>query len=508
MPEGMKFVPQPEIQQPSTNETETVADWEKALDVVEKLSEVAQNLGRSKSPGSIIGNVSKFIEKNADALAFALNDDALIAELLPSLPSILKAIEAPDTPIEVIKRVEIVLEQGLGSLTEPKFLEEYPEILPSYLKVMDYGYSYLDAQASNEIGTCINRMVEEDDSILPAITTHAPIITQPMLEGDRGTEMQSKVFATLAAMRAQQETTEAGSTVIKQYIEVSTPNIRREIMKHVYANSLQIEGIDTKLLTDTWLEGALGLASEKQIDFTTNLERNLQAMKQVKDEFGEEALLKLHKEYGICHFGRYPIELYKQILEHDPELPTATLIYPYVDQVAVFYEDQETFRTLMSSTQKFNFNLIEAGDGTDAYSRVKNLREEYPDEDVDLVIIGGHGQPDSLSLGNEAMGEGSTITKELLSPSVLRLTNRLVHEETTLIFVSCNVGKKVDEGSLAKHVFDGTKVKKVIAATNPISGLRNFRVLRKKLPNSSLEVDVDFAKSQGLGVVKKQVYLR
>ncbi|MCB9801365.1 MAG: hypothetical protein H6773_04225 [Pseudomonadales bacterium] len=227
-----------------------------------------------------------------------------------------------------------------------------------------------------------------------------------MLEGDRGVEVQQRLLRILSRLR-EQEDKETVLNVLHNYMQILSQPAKRELIKQVYAVPFSSDILDADLLAEAWEKGALGLSYD-----ISNLERNVTTISILREQYGPEVLEKIHSNYGVCHFGRYPIEVFHRFLNRDPAAPTVTLIYPYADRAGVFYEDEETFAELLGASQKLNFNIIEAGNGIDVYLRMKLLKSEYPETDLDVVLVGGHGETDLLELGTQDMGESSVITKK------------------------------------------------------------------------------------------------
>ena len=222
--------------------------------------------------------------------------------------------------------------------------------------------------------------------------------------------------------------------------------------------------------------------------------------------------MKLHLQYGVCHFARYTYKMLSSALKHQENKPTFTIINAYADHNAANYYNRHLLHNSINKIEDlFNFNIIETGDGTNLYLKIKKLRETPEGNHLDLLLVSGHGKPDKIGLGTKEMGEHAEVTTALLSSRVLRLISRILDRKTIIIFKSCSVGN--DHGgssSFAQTVFSGGRVQKVIAPQETIYGLSSLTI--KWNNQKMVDADASFIKkdtdNDSLKLAKKSVYSR
>ena len=156
---------------------------------------------------------------------------------------------------------------------------------------------------------------------------------------------------------------------------------------------------------------------------------------------GEEKTRELHEKYGIIYFGRYD----KMILEEldnaaDPEYkkdkPVMLAVYNKNDWNGAFYRARSEVGKLK---EPYKMLLYEVSD-EDGFRNA--LKETYKTHGkIDLLLIGGHGEPDKIALGdynsdfyqiNTSDGEG------------LKNLRYLFGEDLKIILISCSTGNNVD----------------------------------------------------------------
>jgi hypothetical protein len=178
----------------------------------------------------------------------------------------------------------------------------------------------------------------------------------------------------------------------------------------------------------------------------------------------------LTEKFSIYNFGRYPLNVlenqYKEIINKD--LPYGVIIYPKDDWNGAFNDDEKIYEELMTQLQgKCNLRVVECASKWDVGRRLIEMSQNYGP--ATFAIIGGHGSPDSVMLG-DAFREGKggnadryKLYKKDLEGKGVRSGVKFFIDSPTFILVACSTGKDTGIGQRLSEVFDA----KVIAPETP-----------------------------------------
>lgn len=148
----------------------------------------------------------------------------------------------------------------------------------------------------------------------------------------------------------------------------------------------------------------------------------------------------LSREFGISNFGSYPTEILLSQYEQRDErsTPYRVILYPKYDHNGVFARDAKVFKKLLEQSQQIGHRLkVAEWDSKLGIVRSLNrLRKRYGK--IADLILGGHGEPDSIQGGDDT-GKGI-----LYSTDVLRFPSSLIaqvfEENPTIILIACSTG--------------------------------------------------------------------
>jgi len=224
-----------------------------------------------------------------------------------------------------------------------------------------------------------------------------------------------------------------------------------------------------------------------------NLMRNVTCLRDI----GVESALQLHNQFGICCYGRYPVEMLTRQLHYPPETRDSVwIINGLIDEVGAFYEDMEFYGELFHKFEDASFTIYEAGSCYDLLRYITRNTNSGVSSKPAVVFLGGHGTRSSIRLSNKAFL--GALTPNVLTDSVVEKGIKpLLSDDTTIILNSCSTGKTTEDAAQS-DIFDfsiGEELHRrlgvrVIAPKERIYGLR--------LSNLSLRnLDVKFKGKHG-----------
>ncbi|MFN7990831.1 MAG: hypothetical protein U0R44_01595 [Candidatus Micrarchaeia archaeon] len=164
------------------------------------------------------------------------------------------------------------------------------------------------------------------------------------------------------------------------------------------------------------------------------------------ERIGEERTRELYRSYGIRYFARYSTAMLNEMYENrDPararERPMLLVIYPHSDFNGAFYDSREQLDQLR---RHFNVIVYERGDEEGAFRAAEEFGRRYGRSST--VLIGGHGSPDSIRLG-EATDAGML---DLTDEAGLARFRTALGPDPTVILQSCSTGR--DQGSIGAMI--------------------------------------------------------
>jgi hypothetical protein len=182
----------------------------------------------------------------------------------------------------------------------------------------------------------------------------------------------------------------------------------------------------------------------------------------------------LYDNYGLCEFNRYPLGmLIDQINKHDEQIPYGVIIFPKSDHNDAFDHDVDVLFSLYKQVyDEYHIRFFECGNGQDLYRSLIYLNDKYGKENkISFMILGGHGQVNSIQLGDDHISSGSftSIEKDMVTDSrgLNRIRDYFVPSPQIVLF-SCSTGLK---GGIAEELANklGARVVAPRVPTSPKS---------------------------------------
>lgn len=212
---------------------------------------------------------------------------------------------------------------------------------------------------------------------------------------------------------------------------------------------------------------------------------------------------KLFETFGIANFARYDMKMLLRQLEMvDRDAPYGVVMYPETDWNGAFFHNDRQLYEASKQLQGggYETRIVEAGSQRELARRLLRLHKKYAPagNKFSFAIIGGHGTPNSIALGNDKTppsfnfdktdeenhrelemwqsiqtDSGSFETGDLEGEGINRALQDWFEEGAPKVFVSCSTGV---EGGIAER------------ASVQTSG----EVIAPKTPTNVRRIDVSF----------------
>jgi hypothetical protein len=170
-----------------------------------------------------------------------------------------------------------------------------------------------------------------------------------------------------------------------------------------------------------------------------------------KETIGAQKTRAIYREYGIEYFARYSKKelesLYEHIGEKEDNRPLLLIGNNKSDYNGGFYADMET-RTLLTERgkhNKYNVIIFEAETEEEFYEKATKFGEKY--FGISVLIIGGHGSANSITLGP---GDSEENQLDLSDIKELKKLHGLFAENPIIILDSCSTG--ANEKAIGAHI--------------------------------------------------------
>ena len=173
----------------------------------------------------------------------------------------------------------------------------------------------------------------------------------------------------------------------------------------------------------------------------------------------------LEQEFGILNFGRYDAKTLAYIYDNKDkdDLPHGYLIYPYNDHNGAFMRDKEIIRQLVDSmASKYYLRIVEVKNKRGLIHKLMRLKAHYPSHpEAAFIILGGHGTPDSIQLGDESDEQNSIYAENLGIESndrrrglAKKLGSRVLKKGAPIVLISCSTGQEEGIGQKLSEAFE------------------------------------------------------
>ena len=174
------------------------------------------------------------------------------------------------------------------------------------------------------------------------------------------------------------------------------------------------------------------------------------------------SVVELNRRFKIAHFGRYPTELLvRQFDERDDNSkPYGIVVGCQDDWNGAFYSDVFNYESILGQMSKlgYSFRVCEAGNGLGTVRRIIEMDKRYgSNHKIELLIIAGHGRPDSVLFG---LGEnGGLSINDLLGRTTKKLVDKGVYSPSMqTVFWSCSTGVEGGIAQVSAEVMGGESV--------------------------------------------------
>lgn len=184
------------------------------------------------------------------------------------------------------------------------------------------------------------------------------------------------------------------------------------------------------------------VGSEQQ-DIEGYIYSNLSVLRKLM-AFAPNAPSYLQKQYGIFNFGRYPVEVLKQMYDEakNPRSRDYVLaLYPRADWNGSFYENQKNLRIFSNqlSTHGYTLKIIECGNLEDIIVRTATLKNQFGQ--ASGALIAGHGSIKTIQLDKYHHVGAQELFQKREGKIIRWGIRRMFKGKPSFVFISCSVGK-------------------------------------------------------------------
>lgn len=154
----------------------------------------------------------------------------------------------------------------------------------------------------------------------------------------------------------------------------------------------------------------------------------------------------------IRYFQMFILGLdFDKILFTDTEKPNALIVYPIRDNGDVFYSIPKTMEMFNGIIEEYDVEFVVAENENDLYQALERVGK------IDLLILGGHGSKNIISLGDKDPGKNKIEGNEILVISKVDLEfadyfNKYLSDDAVIFLYSCSTGKDRDQLNFASFI--------------------------------------------------------
>lgn len=302
--------------------------------------------------------------------------------------------------------------------------------------------------------------------------------------GDKLKQMQyekqtSRIAASLAAKLFYKEEKEKMSEEELLMIRSLNYSFTEEEMQSAQEQVdklLKDSNLDVELMNEAWRmssEDRPRIAYEKNISAIMQLESLVPGICE-----------ELYNKFGICNFGRYPVEmLIKQYEQrNDKDLKYGIAVYPYNDHNGFFY-NQDPIRKIYNTVSEkgYGIRIIETDTLRKLYRQLIFLDSTYGENNkISFAFLGGHGNTSAIQFSkkihiDKIIGDkkyahylGVLFTADITNSLAIQREKiqRYFINNPTIILNSCSTG--AEEG-IAKALSEKLKSKVIAPKVNLIN---------------------------------------
>ncbi|MEM4389615.1 MAG: hypothetical protein QXG98_03050 [Candidatus Micrarchaeia archaeon] len=314
-------------------------------------------------------------------------------------------------------------------------------------------WKVFDELENETVGRLFERNPEGFVEIVKAVVEHRAEVTFRMLENpDIARVFVEKPEETVKAIvdianAAGRDTDLAfkalGCKVISKLF-AEDPKKVAEAFKRI----VEVAWVDTP-----WAFQALMARKEDKLDFFTRLDDGL--------------CNRLKEEFNIDFIMRYPGGVLEDMLSgrRDPARPLAIIAYPKYDHNRAFYLNKiwQLYRA------GFQVVVFESGNEGEFMEWAERIVAKWGPADV--VVLGGHGEPQKIRLG---AGESEENFLDVTDNNVLEALKPLVGPGGVFVLDSCSTGDPKTTDNIARLISERTGT--IVFAPDRPTAISNFNI--------------------------------
>lgn len=252
---------------------------------------------------------------------------------------------------------------------------------------------------------------------------------------------------------------------------------RQEMIAGVSAEAL---GLDQSIVSQ-WREAKKqGYRGTDQEVYIPDYAGNLSAARNLERKHPGAAKM-LYERFGVANFARYNQEmLLRQVEKADADTPYGIVVFPEADHNGAFFQKETQLAEIALKLRigGLETRIIEAGSQRELARQLIALHKRYSPagNKVAFAIVGGHGEPASVSLGTKGeyaspppplpeqedflaemekwkkhtltSDKGSFTVEDITNGAgIERATEKFFDPEAPVVLISCSTGK---EGGIAE----------------------------------------------------------
>lgn len=276
-----------------------------------------------------------------------------------------------------------------------------------------------------------------------------PLILNPDKSGPGKTEAIEVLTNYFANARFSWGTSHASALcLLSRSLEIQT--IGRTFLARELKSSFG--DVNANKIISAWIASTKQAPDSLQRAMDTNMESMQEA-----EKIRPGAVKFLNEKFGICDFGRYPVELLvRQVDEYEnTKIPYGVIVYPEFDDNGAFYYQENLFQKLFNRlSAKLAIRVAEVGDKLDITRTLHRLDSKYGrDNKISFAILGAHGKKDGMTFGNDHWLEKNALLTQDLRDSRAQ-KGSYFKKGATLILHSCNTGFKNGIGQELSKVLE------------------------------------------------------
>lgn len=296
--------------------------------------------------------------------------------------------------------------------------------------------------------------------------------------------------------------------------EEETKQTNMEGYQQVFAELENLDSPTSMVMQAVW-KGDMDtnpLDSKKQYIYNIKESNLLNRLKEIlqNPEQGQQYLDYFVKKCGIKNLDRFSPALLDKVYadREDKEKPYGLIVLATADYNGAFNKDEEMYDGFYKTLEQNGYKLLlsEADSDRAVLKNIQNAFSRKGSRKMSFLIVGGHGQPESIQFGNQenihkrsrknpATGEVSrnaSIYEDEDSHirMTVRASRKYIEPQAEVLTIACSSGMKDEKGTypIAQAVANRTGLRtKGLSKPLGVSNLRSFIKTDGKI---GLDIDV------------------